>query len=131
MPDHKISEIELWLTDYSVYRYSHFMESSQIIKGVLPTLVLAVLNSEDTYGYALLKTLRDSGLSEIGDASVYGTLQKLASAGLITSYLKESDAGPARRYYSITTAGRKNLKSQTALWNSFSHSVNSIIDRKS
>ena len=51
------------------------MDGTQLVKGVLDLAVLAVVAREDGYGYDIVRRLRDGGLAEVGDASVYGTLR--------------------------------------------------------
>jgi PadR family transcriptional regulator PadR len=103
------------------------VDSSQMLKGILPVLVLATLAPGDTYGYAIVRRLREAGLPGIGDASVYGTLQRLADGGLVSSYLAESESGPARRYYAMTTKGRAAFKKSRGLWQSMESAVNDIL----
>ncbi|MGH2718995.1 MAG: PadR family transcriptional regulator, partial [Actinomycetota bacterium] len=49
------------------------MDVSQLLKGVLDLAVLAVVRDEDAYGYDIVRKLRQAGLEDVGDASVYGT----------------------------------------------------------
>ena len=63
------------------------MDSTQLLKGVLDVAVLAAIQDADGYGYDVVRRLRSAGLVEIGDASVYGTLRRLYSAGALTSYV--------------------------------------------
>src|SRR4051794_6211328 len=60
------------------------MDTTQLLKGVLDLAVLAVVSEEDGYGYEVLRRLRAAGLTEVGDASVYGTLRRLYAAGALT-----------------------------------------------
>lgn len=103
------------------------MDNTQLLKGVLDLAVLAVLAGEDGYGYDILRRLRDGGLSDVGDASVYGTLRRLYTSGALTSYVVPSESGPHRKYYGITPAGRSQLKQQVDDWQSFSDTVSSIL----
>ena len=75
------------------------MDTTQLLKGVLDLAVLAALDGSDGYGYEVVRRLRESGLEEVGDASVYGTLRRLFQAGALTSYVEPSDEGPHRKYY--------------------------------
>ncbi|WP_086824388.1 PadR family transcriptional regulator [Allokutzneria sp. NRRL B-24872] len=95
------------------------MEISQVLKGVLDLAVLTALRGEDRYGYDVVRGLRAAGLEAIGDASVYGTLQRLARNGLLTSYLSPSETGPPRKYYRLTDEGRDHLRASTSTWRSF------------
>src|SRR5260370_16271644 len=81
------------------------MDTTQLLKGVLDVAVLAAVQHEDGYGYDIVRRLRSAGLDEIGDASVYGTLRRLYSAGALTSYVVPSDGGPHRKYYATNDQG--------------------------
>ena len=85
------------------------MDTTQLLKGVLDLTVLSVVDDEDGYGYDVLRRLRTGGLTDVGDASVYGTLRRLYAAGALTSYVVPSEEGPHRKYYGITPAGRDQL----------------------
>ena len=104
------------------------MDSTQLLKGVLDLAVLAVVADEDGYGYDIVRRLRDGGLSEVGDASVYGTLRRLYSAGALTSYVVPSESGPHRKYYGITPTGRSQLKQQRDDWSAFATTVTGLLD---
>ena len=82
------------------------MDRSQLLRGVLDAAVLAVVQRQDGYGYDVVRRLRATGLADVGDASVYGTLRRLYRGGALTSYVVPSDEGPHRRYYGITDSGR-------------------------
>jgi len=60
---------------------------------VLDTAVLAVLRGGSTYGYHLVRKLREAGFEDVGDASVYGTLRRLFGGGYLTSEIAPSDEG--------------------------------------
>jgi PadR family transcriptional regulator PadR len=104
------------------------MDTTQLLKGVLDVAVLAVVEDDDGYGYDVLRRLRAGGLTEVGDASVYGTLRRLYAAGSLTSYVVPSDEGPHRKYYGITPAGRAQLTTQTKDWASFAGTVSALLD---
>ncbi|WP_229399738.1 PadR family transcriptional regulator [Micromonospora okii] len=104
------------------------MDTTQLLKGVLDLAVLAVLREEDGYGYDILRRLREAGLDEVGDASVYGTLRRLFAAGLLTTYVVPSESGPHRKYYSLNTAGREHLTRSGKLWRSFATTMDALLD---
>lgn len=45
------------------------MDNTQLLKGVLPTAVLATISSGHVYGYSILRALRSAGFSDVGDTS--------------------------------------------------------------
>jgi len=99
----------------------------QMLKGVLPIVVLWTLAGQDAYGYAILQRLRGAGFEAVGDASVYGTLQRHFDAGFVTSYLSDGGAGPARRYYSLTPSGRQALDHARRDWRALERAVNAVV----
>src|SRR6267154_2950625 len=94
------------------------VDTTQLLKGVLDLAVLAVLAEHDSYGYDVLRRLRESGLDAVGDASVYGTLRRLFKAGALKSYVVPSDEGPHRKYYGLNDRGRRALDQSTETWGS-------------
>ncbi|MBO4238207.1 MULTISPECIES: PadR family transcriptional regulator [Pseudonocardia] len=103
------------------------MDTSQLLKGVLDLAVLAVLDRGDGYGYEVVRALRAAGLSEVGDASVYGTLRRLYGAGLLTSYVVPSEEGPHRKYYAINEPGRARLQETTDRWRAFATTMEGLV----
>jgi PadR family transcriptional regulator PadR len=106
-------------------------DTSQLLKGVLDLAVLAVLAHEESYGYDVVRRLRDSGLTELGDASVYGTLRRLYQAGALTTYVVPSDSGPHRKYYALNERGRRALAESTRTWTSLTTALNQLLDGRS
>lgn len=104
------------------------MDTTQLLKGVLDAAVLAVVKDEDGYGYDIVRRLRDAGLGDVGDASVYGTLRRLYGAGALSSYVVPSDGGPHRKYYAINTQGRELLAEQSRDWDVFATAMSRLLD---
>lgn len=103
------------------------MDTTQLLKGVLDLAVLAVLDTADGYGYEVVRRLRDAGLTEVGDASVYGTLRRLFNAGELSSYVVPSEEGPHRKYYSLNAAGQDRLAATTKTWRAFADTMDQLI----
>lgn len=104
------------------------MDTTQLLKGVLDLAVLAVLRHDDGYGYDILRRLREAGLEEVGDASVYGTLRRLFQAGYLTTYVVPSEEGPHRKYYALNAAGRDQLQRSGKVWRSFASTMEKLLD---
>lgn len=88
----------------------------QMLKGVLSLLLLRLVGDHDDYGYALVVRLREAGFTELTEGSVYPALTRLESAGLLDSRLVRSAAGPARKYYVLTTAGQSEAARALDAW---------------
>jgi len=105
------------------------MDPTQLLKGVLDLAVLAVLAEDDGYGYDVVRRLRDAGLEDVGDASVYGTLRRLFQQGKLSSYVVPSDEGPHRKYYGLNAKGRDLLEEATKRWTAFAEVMDGILGR--
>ena len=103
------------------------MDQTQLLKGVLELAILSVIANGETYGYEILSTLEAAGLNGVGDASVYGTLRRLEQAGHLSARLQASDSGPARKYYSLTADGRRELSAGAETWARISGSVGRLM----
>lgn len=104
------------------------MDSTQLLKGVLDVAVLAVIEHEDGYGYDIVRRLKQAGLDYVGDASVYGTLRRLFTAGALNSYVVASEDGPHRKYYGINETGSKMLAEQRKSWLTFSSTMTTLLE---
>ena len=104
------------------------MDRSQLLRGALDAATLAVVSTADGYGYDVVRRLRASGLADVGDASVYGTLRRLYRAGALTSYVMPSDEGPHRRYYGITDRGRAQLDEARLVWRDFARALTMLLE---
>jgi PadR family transcriptional regulator PadR len=103
------------------------METTQLLKGVLDLAVLSVLAAEDGYGYDVVRRLRDAGLDEVAEASVYGTLRRLFRSGCLSSYVVPSEEGPHRKYYGVNERGREAMADMVKSWNGFTDVVDRIV----
>jgi PadR family transcriptional regulator PadR len=106
------------------------VDTTQLLRGVLDLAVLAAIEHDDGYGYEVVRRLRDAGLDDVGDASVYGTLRRLFEAGALTSYVVPSDEGPHRKYYGLNARGRERLDELAKGWRSFVQAVDGLLDGK-
>ena len=106
------------------------MDTTQLLKGVLDLAVLAVVSDRDDYGYEIVRRLRDAGLDDVGDASVYGTLRRLYQAGALSSYVVPSEEGPHRKYYAISQGGRDLFERSVKTWRGFAEAMEDLISPK-
>jgi len=87
--------------------------------GLVSFILLGILDAatEDLYGYQIAKRLEGlaSG-SPMKQGALYPVLRALASNALLSSRVVPSYAGPARRYYRITPAGRETYARFREIW---------------
>lgn len=98
----------------------------QFKKGVLEILVLASVSEKDMYGYELVTSI--SKIVDVNEGTIYPLLRRLTNEKYFETYLKESNEGPPRKYYHLTSLGKNQWKRLTKDWIEFSHKVNSFIE---
>ena len=81
-------------------------------------MVLAILVSGDSYGYAILQRVRElsAGRIEWTDGMLYPVLHRLERQGLVAAKWSASESGRKRKYYRITREGRAQLAAQRQQW---------------
>ena len=100
----------------------------QLLKGLLDTLVLRVLDEADNYGFGILQRVSDQLGGDdtlLRDATLYPLLHRLEAKDLVESYFQPGQRGTPRKYYRITSTGRTLLKERVAEW----QRVAAILDR--
>lgn len=100
--------------------------NSQLKKGVLELCVLSKLASKDMYGYELYQQL-DKTL-KISESTIYPILRKLVKELLCTTYLKESNEGPPRKYFKLTDLGNAKLKILINEWKTFKFAIDHTLN---
>ena len=81
-------------------------------------LILSLLEDGDSYGYAIIQSVRDLSDGEIEwtDGMLYPVLHRLESQGEIVSEWRLSESGRKRKYYALTRQGRAALAKQKRQW---------------
>lgn len=95
----------------------------QVRKGLVELCILNVISQREMYGYDIVRTLTEGGSITATVGTIYPLLSRLKKEGLIEATLKESDQGPARKYYKISPHGIRTLRNMNALWNEVVESV--------
>jgi DNA-binding PadR family transcriptional regulator len=91
-------------------------------------LVLAILAEGDSYGYAILKRVRElsGGQLEWTDGMLYPVLHRLERAGSIESRWQEAESGRQRKYYRVTRAGRTQLADERRQWRAVDQALGKV-----
>ena len=113
--------------------YLAFMaeRDTQFLKGILTMLLLRLLTDIQDYGYSVVERLRDLGLGDVKEGTVYPALTRLETRGWLTSELVPSDQGPARKYYRTTSEGVAEMERQEAAWKTVVAAVGKALENQS
>ena len=102
---------------------------SQMRRGTLQYCVLALLAEEERYGFDLVRSLAELDGMVTSEGTIYPLLSRLRRDGLVESSWQESPAGPPRRYYRLTEAGRGALEGFKLEWRRFRAAVDHFVER--
>lgn len=101
-----------------------------LLQGTLYLLILKILDLEPRSGWAVSQRLRqmsDDAL-QASHGSLYPALHKMEREGWIRGEWKPAETGRPVRIYSLTRAGRRQLKQERAVWARLSAAVNGILE---
>jgi PadR family transcriptional regulator, regulatory protein PadR len=82
---------------------------TEMLKGTLEGIVLAILAGRAAYGYEITAWLREQGFTEIAEGTVYALLLRIEQRGLVDVEKVPSEKGPPRKVFTLNAAGRDYL----------------------
>ena len=91
-------------------------QATEMLKGILEGIVLAVLSGRSAYGYEITAWLRDQGFADIAEGTVYALLVRVEQRGLVDVVKVPSEKGPPRKVYSLNAHGRDYLDEFWKTW---------------
>ena len=102
---------------------------SNLLQGTLDLLILRTIQPEPMHGWAIAQQIRLMSRDQlrVGQSALYPALHKLEQQGWIAAEWRVSEKGRRAKYYTLTAAGRKALKSETAQWERLSAAISMIV----
>ena len=103
---------------------------TDLVQGTLDLLILKILSLEPMNGWAIAKRIVQvsQDVLQVQQGSLYPALHRLEHQGWIQAEWKDSENNRRAKYYSLTAAGRKQLKSELANWRRLSNAVGLVIE---
>ena len=100
-------------------------KSAELLPGTLDMLILKAVSLKPLHGYGVLLRIRQiSGDAlQIPQGSLYPALYRLEHQALITAEWGQSDNNRRAKYYTLTVAGRRRLREETAGWNRLTSAI--------
>lgn len=101
----------------------------ELLQGTLDLLVLKTLAWGPRHGYGIARWLEDTtdDALKIAEGSLYPALYRMQHRGWVDATWGTSDIGKRIKVYSLTDAGRTQLRSESAQWNAFVASVTRVM----
>jgi PadR family transcriptional regulator, regulatory protein PadR len=102
---------------------------SDLVQGTLDLLILKTLSLQAMHGWAIAKRIQQisSEVLQVQQGSLYPALHRLEQQGWIKAKWAESETGRRAKFYSLTTAGRKQMETETANWNRLSAAIDLVV----
>ena len=91
-------------------------QMTEMLKGTLEGIVLAILAGRAAYGYEITAELRERGFTDIAEGTVYALLIRVEQRGLVDVQKVPSEKGPPRKVYSLNARGRDHLADFWRTW---------------
>ncbi|MDL9980813.1 PadR family transcriptional regulator [Microbacterium sp. ASV49] len=91
-------------------------QATEMLKGVLEGIVLAVLSTRPAYGYEITSELRERGFADIVEGTIYAVLVRIEQKGLVDIEKVPSEKGPPRKVYTLNAQGREQLAEFWETW---------------
>jgi len=103
--------------------------SGDILKGNTLTLILSLLEEEPMYGFQISREIerRSQGALRFREGLLYPALHQLEKEGLVEAEWRSSNQGPRRKYYELTSKGRREAEKLRGRWMAFAGAVNQVL----
>ncbi len=101
---------------------------SQMRKGVLEFCILSIIRQGEAYPSDIVEKMKAANLN-ILEGTLYPLLTRLKNADLLTYRWVESNSGPPRKYFSMTSKGLAFYQELESTWNELANAVNALTAR--
>lgn len=99
---------------------------TEMLKGTLEGIVLAVLSGRPAYGYEITAWLRDKGFTDLAEGTVYALLIRIEQRGLVDVEKVPSAKGPPRKVFSLNVRGAEQLEEFWETWSFLSERLEQL-----
>lgn len=98
-------------------------QMTEMLKGTLEGIVLAILDEHPAYGYEITARLRDEGFTDLVEGTVYALLARIEQRGFVDVKKVPSEKGPPRKVYALNRQGRTQLGEFWKTWSFLSERI--------
>lgn len=107
-------------------------EDRDLLRGNIPTLILAVVNEAPLHGLAIAREInqRSGNALQLKQGTLYPALHALERDGWITGEWDIPEGERPRRIYTVTPAGVAELERRLRAWNLFASAMENVTRSK-
>jgi PadR family transcriptional regulator, regulatory protein PadR len=102
---------------------------TDLVQGTLDLLILKTISLEPMNGWAIAKRIQQvsKDVLQVQQGSLYPALHRLEQQGWIAAEWKDSENNRRAKYYTLTKAGRKQLRAELASWERLSNAIGLVV----
>ncbi|MBD8057963.1 PadR family transcriptional regulator [Cellulomonas sp. JH27-2] len=101
-------------------------QETEMLKGTLEGVVLAIIGRRPAYGYEITSWLREHGFADIAEGTVYAVLVRIEQRGFVDVEKVPSEKGPPRKVYTLNTQGLEQLDEFWSTWSFLSARIEEL-----
>ena len=101
-------------------------QMTEMLKGTLEGIVLAIIAAQPAYGYDITSRLREQGFTEIAEGTIYALLLRIEKRGLVDVEKMPSEKGPPRKVYTVNAEGAGYLREFWNTWDFLSTHIEQL-----
>jgi PadR family transcriptional regulator PadR len=101
----------------------------EMLQGTVDILILRTLAWEPMHGYAISRWLdaRSDGVLTVDGAALYQALHRLENRKWVSATWGVSENNRKAKYYALTTAGKAQLRAESAVWKTYAEAVAKVL----
>ncbi|MFJ3959305.1 PadR family transcriptional regulator [Arthrobacter sp. NPDC090010] len=101
-------------------------QMTEMLKGTLEGIVLALLAEQPAYGYDITARLRERGFADIAEGTIYALLVRIEQKKLVDVEKVPSEKGPPRKVYTLNAQGAQELEEFWKTWSFLSQHIEQL-----
>jgi len=101
-------------------------QMTEMLKGTLEGIVLAILAERPAYGYEITTGLRDRGFTDLAEGTIYALLVRIEQKKLVSVEKVPSEKGPPRKVFTLNDDGKQQLADFWTTWNVLVSRINAL-----
>ena len=101
-------------------------QMTEMLKGTLEGIVLALLAEQPAYGYEITTRIRDHGFTDIAEGTIYALLVRIEQKNLVDVEKVPSEKGPPRKVFSLNAQGRAQLADFWETWSFLTERIDQL-----
>ncbi|MEG1443621.1 MULTISPECIES: PadR family transcriptional regulator [Micrococcaceae] len=101
-------------------------QMTEMLKGTLEGIVLAILAERPAYGYEITTELRERGFTDLAEGTIYALLVRIEQKGLVSVEKVPSEKGPPRKVFTLNPSGKQQLDDFWTTWNLLVSRINNL-----